>query len=156
MLTGISATLTQLREEDQPHKETDDKVADWLSRYAINFSTRATRTMLGSGVYPALFKQDPRYYPSEKRGFAARAAYAASRVFVTRGDNGDAQFNISRVAGTLSAAALANLWERDTPGHERTGTPATFKRFGRSLAFDALSFVVFREFWPDIMGIFKR
>lgn len=153
---AFSATITQLREEEQPQKDSGDKAADWLSRYAINFGTRSTKTLLGSGLYPALFKQDPRYMPSGKHGFGPRALYAASRVFVTRGDNGRAQFNASRIAGNLSAAALANIWERSTPGHDRIGVNATFGRFYRGLAFDALSLIVFKEFWPDIRGLFKR
>ena len=107
--------------------------------------------MLGSGVYPVIFKQDPRYYPSLKKGFGPRAAHAASRVFVTYGDNGRAQPNYSRLAGNFSAAALANIWERSTPGRDRIGTGPTLRRFGYSIGFDILNNVVFREFWPDIM-----
>ncbi|HVF55924.1 MAG TPA: hypothetical protein VM934_07215 [Pyrinomonadaceae bacterium] len=154
IFSALSATITQLREEDQPQKTTGDEVADALSRFARNSATRSTKSILGSGVYPALFKQDPRYFPSGKKGFGPRALYAISRVFVTRGDNGESQPNVSRLAGTLSAAALANIWERSTPGHDRIGVRPTFIRFGRSLAFDALQFVIFREF--NIAKIFKR
>jgi hypothetical protein len=154
--SALSAAITQWREDSQPQKTTEDEVADALSRFARNSATRSTKSVLGSGIYPALFKQDPRYHPSEKKGFGPRALYAVSRVFVTRGDNGESQVNASRLAGTLSASALANIWERSTPGHDRIGVRPTFIRFGRSLAFDALQFVIFREFGPDIKKIFKR
>lgn len=156
IFSALSAAITQAKEEDQPHKTTGDKVADGFSRFARNSASRSTRSVLGSGLYPALFRQDPRYRPSEKKGFGPRALHAVSRVFVTTGDNGRSQPNYSRLAGTMSASALANIWERSTPGHDRIGVRPTFVRVGRSLALDALRFVVFREFWPDIRKIIKR
>ena len=154
--TGIGAAITQASEEDQPQKSTGDRFADGLSRFAISFGTRTTRTLLGSGVYPSLFKQDPRYRPSDKKKFGARTAHAISRVFVTDGDNGKSQPNYSRLAGNLSAAALANIWERDTPGRDRTGTRPTLRRFGISVGVDAINFIIFQEFWPDIKRVFGR
>lgn len=150
-LTAIGATITEAGERDQPHKTTEDRVADGLSRFAINFGTRATRVLLGSGVYPVLLKQDPRYRPSPKKGFGARLSHAASRVFVTDGDDGRPQPNYSRLAGHFSASALANVWQRSTPGHDRIGVDATFSRFGFSVGFDVLQHILFKEFGPDIL-----
>ncbi len=147
---GLATTFIQLREHEQPHKETGDKVADTLSRYAIQFGTRSTKTLLASGLYPSLFGQDPRYQPFPQRGFGARVWYATSRVFVAKGRNGQSQFNISRIGGSLTASALANLWERNTPGRDRIGVGPTFRRFGIMVGFDVLSFVVIKEFGPDI------
>ncbi|MDQ3134951.1 MAG: hypothetical protein M3Q76_09120 [Acidobacteriota bacterium] len=154
--TAINAAITEASEDDQPQKTTEDRVADGLSRFARSFSTRGIKSILGSGVYPALLKQDPRYQPSGKKGFSPRAAYAISRIFVIKGDNGNDQPNISRLGGTLSASALANIYERSTPGHDRIGVGPTFKRFGTSIAFDMIQFVVFREFSPEIKKLFKR
>ena len=145
-LTAFNATITQLGEEDQPHKDTGDKFADGMSRFAIQFGRRAARSLLGSGVYPVIFKQDPRYFRSDKQGLGPRALYAVSRVFVTRGDNGNSQVNISRIAGNISASALSNLWERSTPGHDRIGVGPTFRRVGTMFLADAL-FNLVREFW---------
>ena len=152
----ISSIITQWNEDSQPHKTTGDEVADGASRFAINYSRRATRTMLGSGVYASLFNQDPRYDRApEGKGFAYRGAHAVSRVFVQRGDNGKVQPAASRWAGSLSASALSNLWERSTPGHDRIGTDATFKRFANTFLNDAINNLV-REFWPDLAKIFGR
>jgi hypothetical protein len=144
--TAFNAALTEIGEEDLPHKDTEDRIADWGSRFAIQFGRRAARSLLGSGVYPVIFKQEPRYIKSNKKGFAPRALYAASRVFVTRGDNGNSQFNISRVAGNISASALSNLWEQSTPGRDRIGTGPTFRRVASMFISDAI-FNIFREFW---------
>jgi hypothetical protein len=153
---AVGAAITESREQHQPQKNNSDRFADGLSRFAINFATGSTSTLLGSGVYPAVFKQDPRYYPSHKQGFGARAAYAASRVFVTRGDDGGLEPNYSRFAGAFTASAMANVWEHSTPGHDRIGTDATLRRFGRSFISASISNIVLKEFGPDIIGIFRH
>ncbi|MGH9942479.1 MAG: hypothetical protein ACRD9R_09015 [Pyrinomonadaceae bacterium] len=149
-LTGVNAAITQATEEDQPHKTSGDRFADGLSRFAISTGTRSIKSLLGSGVYPALFKQDPRYRRAERKGFGPRFRHAVSRVFVTDGDNGSQQLNYSRLGGTITASALANLYERSTPGRDRIGVGPTFKRFGTSVGIDVLQFVLIREFGPDI------
>ncbi len=154
--SAFGAALTEWGEDDLPHKDTEDRVADGLSRFAIKFGTRATRTMFGSGIYPILFKQDPRYERSEKKNIGARTLHAISRVFVTRGDNGKLQPNYSRWAGSLTSSALSNIWEQSTPGHDRIGVDATFRRFGTSFITDAWQTVVFNEFLPDLFRVFKR
>lgn len=154
--SAISAALTEWGEDDLPHKDTDDRIADGLSRFAIKTGTRATRTLLGSGVYAVLFKQDPRYERAEGKGIGRRVLHAASRVWVTRGDNGKLQPNYSRWAGSLSASALSNIWEQSTPGHDRKGVDATFRRFGKTFISDTWQTIVFSEFFPDLMRIFRR
>jgi hypothetical protein len=142
----LSAIITEAGEDDLPHKDTDDRVADGLSRFAIQFGRRSTAVILSNGVYASLFKQDPRYERADpSKGFAGRALHAASRVFVTRGDNGRHQPNYSRFAGQLSASALSNLWEQNTPGHDRIGVGPTFRRFGTSFITGAALNIV-REF----------
>ena len=155
-VTAFTSGITQLREERLPHKDNADEFADWGSRAARSFATRTTSTLFSSGFYPALFRQDPRYEPSQSRKAGERVAHALSRVFVARGDNGRLQPNYSRFAGSFTASALANVWERSTPGHDRIGADATFRRFGRSFIFASLSNVVLKEFGPDILGVFRR
>ncbi|MGB8509179.1 MAG: hypothetical protein WCD76_12400, partial [Pyrinomonadaceae bacterium] len=156
IFSAIGATLTEARERDQPQKTSADRAADGLSRFARNFATRSTATLLGAGIYPAIFKQDPRYYPSIRQGLGPRALHAASRVFVTYDDRSRSVPNYSRLLGSLSSGALANLYERSTPGHNRTGAGPTLQRFGTSLGFEMFTNIVFKEFWPDIKKIFRH
>ncbi len=58
-------------------------------------------------LYPALLKQDPRYYPSSSRSFLGRVTYAASRVLITRNDSGKT---------TLGSDAGINLLHEFGPG----------------------------------------
>ncbi|MBA3240142.1 MAG: hypothetical protein H0T60_02860 [Acidobacteria bacterium] len=148
--SAFSATLTQIREDDQPHKTNGDKVADGLSRMAISFGRSATRTIFAAGIYASLFKQDPRYDRSKSKSFGGKALHAVSRVFVTRDDDGNIEPNYSRFAGVMTASALSNAWERSTPGHDRIGVDATFRRFARSFLNDAITNILFRELLPGI------
>jgi hypothetical protein len=150
----VSAILTEAGEDDLPHKDTEDRVADGLSRFAIKFGRRSTNNLL-AGVYSSAFRQDPRYERADGKGVGARIGHAVSRVFVTRGDSGRLQPNFTRFASQLSASALSNLWEQSTPGHDRIGTDATFRRFGNSFISGAINNVL-REFGPDIKKIFGR
>ena len=156
LMSAFSAGITQLNEDRQPQKDNADEVADWGSRAARSFATRTTSTVFSSGVYPALFKQDPRYERSRSKKFGPRVAHALGRVFVTRDDDGNLEPNYSRFAGSFTASALANVWERSTPGHDRIGADATFKRFGRSFISASIGNVLLKEFGPDIIGIFRR
>jgi hypothetical protein len=156
LMSAFSAGLTQLGEDSQPQEDNADEVADWGSRTARSFATRTTSTIFSSGVYPALFKQDPRYERSRSRKFGPRVAHALGRVFVTRDDDGNLEPNYSRFAGSFTASALANVWERSTPGHDRIGADATLRRFGRSFISASISNVLLKEFGPDIIAIFRH
>ncbi|HEV7891155.1 MAG TPA: hypothetical protein VGP08_10965 [Pyrinomonadaceae bacterium] len=155
-VSAFNAGITQLNEDRLPHKDNGDEAADWGSRTARVFATRTTSSVFIRGVYPALFKQDPRYERSRSKKVGPRAAHAIGRVFVTRDDDGNLEPNYSRFAGALTASALANVWERSTPGHDRIGADATMVRFGRSFLSAAIGNVVLREFGPDIIGIFRH
>jgi hypothetical protein len=154
--SAFTAGITQLNEDRLPHKDNGDEVADWGSRTARVFATRTTATVFIRGIYPALFKQDPRYERSHSKKFGPRVAHALRRVFVTRDDDGNLEPNYSRFAGAMTASALANVWERSTPGHDRIGADATMVRFGRSFVSAAIGNIVLKEFGPDIIGIFRR
>jgi hypothetical protein len=146
----------QIRDEDKPNKDTGDKFADGLSRFARNYGRSATKNLLAYGVYPAIFRQDPRYEPSPKSGFKNRTLHAMSRVFITRGDNGSTQVNTSLLGGTVTASALANIWERSSPNNDRKGIGPTFERIRGMIIVDIIRNVVFKEFGPDIKRLILR
>ena len=137
--------LRQINEDRLPHKDGGDEVADFGSHVARSFATGVSFRLLASGVYPTLFKQDPRYERSTKKAFGRRALHAVSRLFVTRDDDGNLEPNYSRFAGAMTSSALANIWERNTPGHDRIGVSPTLRRFGYSFLSGAITNVVFRE-----------
>ena len=115
------------------HAKPGDFAADSITRAARSFAFGTSANFFEKFAYPSLFKQDPRYYRSEKIGAGARITYAVSRLFVTRSDQGASQFNASFIAGGLTAAGLSNVWERD----ERRTAAETMKRWGLHVGFAA-------------------
>jgi len=148
-IAAFNAGITQWGEDYPPHKETDDKLADWGSRTARNFATGTTYRVFGNGIYPALFKQDPRYERSKSKKFGGRLGHAVSRLFVTRDDDWNLEPNYSRFAGAATSSALANVWERSTSNRDRIGGDATLKRFGLTFVSGAIG-NIFREFAGDL------
>jgi hypothetical protein len=149
-IAAFNAGITQIGEDRLPHKDTGDELADWGSRTARVFATGTTYRLFGNGFYPALFKQDPRYERSKSKKFARRLGHAVSRVFVTRDDDWNLEPNYSRFAGAATSSALANVWERSTPGRDRIGADATLRRFSNTFISGAIG-NIFREFVPDLL-----
>lgn len=130
--------------------DNDDNKEDTVGNYFADSMTRAARSyafgttagFFEKFAYATIFKQDPRYHRSDKRSAGAKIKYAVSRVFITQGDTcGCDQFNITFLAGGLTASGIANLWERE----ERRGWGPTMSRWGYHTAFKALGNMI-REF----------
>ena len=109
----------------------------WLDLADGNFMTE--------GVFPALTKQDPRFYTLGHGSFLRRASYAASRILVTRTDSGKTTFNFSEVAGNGAAAGIATTYY---PASNRNFATVG-KNWATQIGLDMLSYI-FKEFWPDI------
>ena len=142
-----SAIVNGLWKEAQ---DNDDKKKDTVSNYFADSMTRAARSyafgttasFFEKAFFASLFRQDPRYHRSGKKGAGAKIGYAVTRVFVTQGDRcGCHQFNASFLLGGAAASGIADFWERS----ERTGPVHTVKRFGNHIAITAL-FNIVKEF----------
>jgi hypothetical protein len=113
--------------------------------YWHTLADTANENFMVSGTYPALFRQDPRFYTLGHGGFRKRAFYAATRVLVTRQDSGDEMFNFSEIIGSGSAAGISSLYY---PTRYRTWTKVG-QKWLTSVLIDSANFT-FKEFWPDI------
>jgi hypothetical protein len=123
----------------------------WGKRYGATLTDTESRRFIQTYLLSAVLHQDPRYFPSTSTSLIGRAWYAATRVLVTRGDNGQSQFNASEMLGALSTSALQNSYY---PQHYRT-VDATISRFTGALSSDATS-AILREFTPDLKRMFNR
>lgn len=123
----------------------------WGKRFGATLADTETRTFFGQFLFPVLFHQDPRYFPSQKHGLIPRAWYAGTRVLITRRDGDGTTLNTSEFAAVLATAAVQNAYypERDKGFNE------TMSRFIGGLGSDATSNLL-REFWPDIKKTFRR
>jgi hypothetical protein len=115
-------------------------------RYATAYADNAIENFMASAVLPSLLHQDPRYYPLGHGGFLKRTRHAISRVWITRSDSGQSQFNYSEVFGAGMAAAISTYGyhaaqERDA------GTVVSV--WGTQIGWDVGTYML-KEFWPDL------
>jgi hypothetical protein len=127
----------------------------YAKRYGAAVADKVTSDFLKTFLYPTLFRQDPRYFAMTSEGGKYRKGkrlwYAMTRVFVTRGDNRRAQFNISNILGDASSAAMVNVWY---PPRDRD-VETTMARFGSRLGVD-MGGNILKEFWGEISGMMRR
>jgi hypothetical protein len=123
----------------------------WGKRFGATLADTESRRFIQTFLLSTVLHQDPRYFRSQKNGFFPRGWYAATRVLVTRNDDGDNTFNSSEFLGALFTSSLQNAYY---PRHERS-LGDTMNRFAGALGSDATSNIL-REFWPDMRRIFRK
>ena len=99
-------------------------VEGYAKRYGATYVNFASATMLRDGLFPAIFRQDPRYYYRGTGTKTSRILYAMSTAVICHGDNGKSQFNLSGVLGNFSAGALTQLYY---PPGSRKGSVTTLE-----------------------------
>ncbi len=133
--------------------------------YGKRFGTAAAdgtiENFMTGAVLPSLLHQDPRFFQSSKGGFTRRTVYAVSRIFVTRTDSGNSQFNYSEVVGSALSASISTYSYHprstyiSTPTNPHMFVPSdrtlknTASVWGSQISYDTITIVV-KEFWPDI------
>jgi len=115
-------------------------------RFGASFADGTIENYMTGAVLPTVLHQDPRFFQLGKGGFWHRTGYAISRLFVTRTDSGDRQFNYSEVVGSALAAGISTYSYH--PGRDRNLSNTT-SVWGTQVGYDAIAIVV-KEFWPDI------
>lgn len=128
-----------------PRKKIGYGGTGYLKQWGASYLDEVSGNMFHTFLYPTLLHQDPRYYRKGKGSIATRVVYSFSRVFVTRGDQRQKEFNASMVLGSATSTVLSNVYY---PPRAR-GVGLTFGNIGWSLVGDGAS-NVFKEFWPDI------
>lgn len=142
-VSGAFALLYQLENQNPSFGQ---GMKGYARRFGTALGDQVIGNMMTESIMPSLFHQDPRYFRigSRRGGVLYRAGYAASRIFVSRTDNGGEQFNYSEWLGNASAVAISNAYYPDT----RTASD-NIERLGIACATDAFSQVM-KEFWPDV------
>lgn len=126
--------------------------ADALSRqYAASVADAESRYFFGYFLFPTVLKQDPRYLPKRNGTVLQRAWYAATRVLVTRRDDGRNTLNSSEFLGIAFSKALTNAYY---PERDRTWGRTANSILG-ALQGDAGGNLL-TEFMPDIKRIVTR
>ena len=120
----------------------DDGGDGYAVRFGAVLAETGTAHIIGDWALASMLHEDPRYHPSERRGFRKRFGWAISRVFVTQKDNGAHTFNSSRLFGIAAGAAAANGWHHDV----NRGGPETAQRLGWAVLGDFTAKLI-SEFW---------
>jgi len=112
--------------------------------YARGVSDQIIGSYITDAILPSLLHDDPRYFRLGTGTFWRRTYYAASRIFVTRRDNGRSRFNITEIAGDIGVDAITTWYYPDSQSASEG-----VERFGMQLGNDVISNIL-TEFWPDI------
>lgn len=133
------------------HETYGSGMAGFGQRYGATLADGESRSLMQTYLLSSLFHQDPRYHRLGKGNVFYRAAYAASRAFVGRTDDGRNAFNWPEMIGSLAASGVSNLYY---PDRER-GWDHTFSRAIGGVGSDATTEIL-REFTPDMKRWFRR
>jgi hypothetical protein len=112
--------------------------------YARGFGDQIIGSYVTDAILPSLLHDDPRYFRLGTGTFWRRTYYAASRIVVTRRDNGKSRFNITEIAGNIGVDAITTWYYPDSQSASEG-----LERFGMQLGNDVISNIL-TEFWPDI------
>lgn len=114
----------------------------YAKRYGAAYADQFIGNFLSGAVFPAMFKQDPRYFYKGTGTIRSRALYAIANSVICKGDNGHWQFDYSGIMGSLAAGGVANLYY---PATDRDGAGLTFQETGLEIAGNAVA-NLFQEF----------
>ena len=122
--------------------------------YARYFVASTADFMIGDfmteAVYPAMLRQDPRYFRKGTGNAWGRLGYAVRQMVWTHADSGHMQINVSEIAGNATAVAIGNAYYPDN----RT-LSSNMSKLGIQLAVDTVSNIL-KEFSPDLDRLLTR
>jgi hypothetical protein len=155
------AILSALSQAENSEPAFGQGWAGYGKRYGTTAGDSLVENFMVGAVFPSILHQDPRFYQSSQGRFGHRALYAVTRIFVTRGDSGNRQFNFSEIFGAGFAGAVSTYTYHpkstyiSTPSNPHLFIPSertlsnTASVWGTQIGLDSITLVV-KEFWPDI------
>lgn len=111
-------------------------------RYGSSVAGNFTRQGM-SFVLESAFHEDPRYFPSEEKGFKARIKNVLLQTVVARTDSQGHRFAYGRIASAFANAQLVNTWQPASTGSVGDGVMRGFTTLGGDLGVNFL-----QEFVP--------
>jgi hypothetical protein len=114
-------------------------------RYGAALADNTDANLFGNFVYPALFKEDPRYFRLGEGTIRHRLFYSMAQVVEVKKDSGGRTFNFANVLGAATAGTISNVYY---PSNDR-GVGLTASRAAIALGYGSLG-NLFLEFWPDL------
>jgi hypothetical protein len=126
---------------DSPH-EWGQGAEGLGKRYGSSIAGNFTRQTMEFALESTLH-EDPRYFPSEEKGFKARIKNVLLQTLVTRTDSQRNRFAYARVVSAFANAQLVNAWQPASTGSFSDGVWRGFTALGSDAGFNFL-----QEFVP--------
>ena len=82
----------------------------YAKRFGAAYADTFIGTFMDSAIFPALLKQDPRYFYQGTGTTKSRLVHALSNAVVRKGDNGQWQPNYSGILGNFVGAGISNMY----------------------------------------------
>jgi hypothetical protein len=136
---GVGAAIGQA--EDRP-KEWGEGASGFATRYGSSFAGNFSRQAMTFAMESSLH-EDPRYFPSEDKGFTARLKSVLVQTVTTRTDYGTRQIAYARISSAFATGQLVNAWQPRSTGSVGDG----FMRGAIMLGGDA-GYNFLQEFVP--------
>ena len=136
---GITGLIAGVEQASNSYSGYGQGAQGYGKRYGAAYADFVSGTFFGNVIFPALLKQDPRYFYKGTGSKKSRLLYALANAVICKGDNGRWQPNYSNVLGSLAAGGLSNLYY---PAANRNGIGLTFENTAIGLAGSAGSAVV--------------
>jgi len=140
---GISGVIAGIEQANNSFSGYGQGAQGYAKRFGATYAGFLSGTFLGNAVFPALLKQDPRYFYRGTGSRKSRFLYAVANAVICKGDNGHWQPNYSSVLGSLAAGGLSNLYY---PASNRNGVGLTFENTMIGIGGSAAAAVV-QEFF---------
>lgn len=139
--TGVVAAINQASNSEPAFGQ---GFRGYAKRYGTAFADNTIENFMTGAVFPSLLRQDPRFFQMGKGRVLHRLTYAMCRVFITRSDSGNTQFNFSELLGSGVAAGIANAYH---PAPRTLGNSISI--WWTQIGWDAAGYEL-KEFWPDL------
>jgi len=141
---GVGVLSATLETAFNTPEEWERSASGWGKRYLQREADVAISTTIEAGL-GALWGEEPRYIPSQRRGFWPRTRYAMKTVILAQRRDGHLAPAWGRVAGNIVNNLIENTW---LPPSVTTGGQTTLRSaqgFGGRAIGNFWS-----EFWPEI------
>ena len=112
--------------------------------YSRSVADQIVGSYITEAILPTVFHEDPRFFRLGKGPILYRAYNAASRIFVTKRDDGSNGFYFSEIIGNMGVIAFGTIYYSD-----QRNASESLERYGMALGNDMISNML-TEFWPDI------
>ncbi|HTS57907.1 MAG TPA: carboxypeptidase-like regulatory domain-containing protein [Terriglobales bacterium] len=115
-IVGV-AFLAGMEQAGDEYPEFGQGALGYGKRFGAAYTDVFASTFLSGAIFPALLKQDPRYFYKGTGSTSSRILRAVGNSVTCRGDNGRWQINYANIAGTFAGAALSStFYPTNNPG----------------------------------------